>query len=112
MIFVVWTAAMHRVAVVPDDEIALSPSMAIDELPLGRVLGQIVQQQAAIRDRPADDVRCMRRQVQALSAGAGMAPHETLARRRILLALTRREFGKADLAARPEDVVLGDQRID
>src|SRR5436305_15241012 len=105
MVFVVRAAAMHRVAVVPDDEVALSPFMAVDELPLGRVLIQVVQQQATVRLRPADDVRRMRREVEALSARTGVAPHEALARRRIFLALACREFGEADLAARPEDVV-------
>ena len=41
-----------------------------------------------------------------------MAAHEPLARRRELLALALREFGKADLAARPEHVVLDDQIVD
>ena len=41
-----------------------------------------------------------------------MAAHEALARRRELLALALREFGKADLAARPEHVVLDDQIVD
>ena len=41
-----------------------------------------------------------------------MAAHQPLPRGRIFLALAGREFGKADLAARPEDVVLGDEPVD
>ena len=36
-----------------------------------------------------------------------MPAHQPLRRRRVLLALSRQKFGKADLPARPEDVVLG-----
>ena len=76
------------------------------------MLAQIVQQEAAIGDRPAGDVRGMRRQVQAFAARTGVPPHEALARGRVFLALAGREFGEADLGARPENIVLGDQRID
>src|SRR5690348_15388340 len=37
--------AMHRAAIVPDDEIADPPVVTIDELGLGRVLDQLAQQQ-------------------------------------------------------------------
>ncbi len=54
----------------------------------------------------------MRRQIQTPSAGDAVAADQALAGRRVLLALTGREFGEADLCARPENIVLGDQRID
>src|SRR5207237_9107104 len=37
-------AAVHRGEVVPDDEIAHAPAMAVDEARLGGVLGEIAQQ--------------------------------------------------------------------
>ena len=110
--FVVRPAAMHRVAVVPDHQVADPPFVAVDELPLRRVLVQVGEQQPALRHRPADDVRGVRRQVQRLAARSRVPPHQPLARRRVLLALARREFGKADLAARPEHVVLDDEIVE
>ena len=41
-----------------------------------------------------------------------MQPDQALRRRRVLLALARRELGEADLATRPEHVVLHDQAVD
>src|SRR5215207_9784371 len=53
-------AAVHRAAVVPDHQVALAPVVAIDELAACRVLDQLAQQEAAVGQRPADDLRRMR----------------------------------------------------
>ena len=103
---IVRPAAMHRAAIVPDHQIADPPFVAVDELRLRRVRVRSQQQQPAVRHRPADDVRGVRRQIQRLAPRAGMPAHQTLRRRRVLFALARRELGEADLAARPEHVVL------
>jgi hypothetical protein len=86
--------------------------VAVDKAWLRRMLGEVVQQEAAVGDRPAGDVGGMRRQIEAFATGAGVPAHEALARGREFLAFAGREFGKANLRARPEDVVLGNQRID
>ena len=85
--------------------------MAVDELRLGGVGVQIHQQQAPIGDRPADDMRRVRRQIQCLAFRSRMQPHQSLRRRRILLAFPGPEFGEADLTARPEHIVLDHQIV-
>ena len=50
---IVRPTAMHRAAIVPDDQIADPPLMAVDELALRRVRIQIPQQQAPFGHRPA-----------------------------------------------------------
>src|SRR5262245_39739228 len=57
---VVWPAAMHGAAIVPDDQVADLPAMAVDELIVRRVRRQIPQQQTPFGHRPAEDVRGMR----------------------------------------------------
>jgi hypothetical protein len=42
-------------AVVPHDEVVGPPGVGVDELALGGVLGQVVQEHARFRDRPAED---------------------------------------------------------
>src|SRR6266853_755417 len=59
LILVMRAAAVHRVAIIPDHEIADPPFMAVDELRLGREIAEVVQQEPALRHRPADDVRGM-----------------------------------------------------
>src|SRR5579872_5811763 len=76
--FVVRPAAMHRVAIVPDDQIALAPFVAVDEASLRRMLLQVAEQQPPFGNRPADDVRPMRRQVQTLAARARVPAYQLL----------------------------------
>ena len=54
-------AGVDRAPVVPDHQIAEPPFVAVDETILGCVGAEIEQQQAPIRDRPADNVRAVRR---------------------------------------------------
>src|SRR5579884_3382521 len=103
---------MHRRAVVPDHEVADAPFVAVDEAAFGGVVAEVAQQQPPVGDRPADDVRCVRRQIEGLALRPRMPAHQPLPRRRVLLALARLELAKADLAARPENVVLGDEAVD
>jgi hypothetical protein len=52
---------VHRRAIVPDDEIPWPPAVAIDELRLRGVLGQVAQEHPRFGDVPADDGAGMRR---------------------------------------------------
>src|ERR1700694_3470662 len=97
---IVWSTAMHGAAIVPDDHIADAPAMAVDELALRRVRRQIPQQQTPLAHRPAEDVRCMRGEVERFALRARMQPHQTLRRRWVFLAFARWEFGESNLAAR------------
>src|SRR5258705_423565 len=62
--------AVHGGAIVPDHEIADAPGVAIDELRLGRVLRQIAKEQSPLRDRPVDDARLVRREIERAPARA------------------------------------------
>src|SRR5205085_62044 len=46
---------VHRLTIVPHDQIVLPPMMDMDELRLYRMFHQIAKQSAGFRDRPADD---------------------------------------------------------
>ena len=48
--------AMHGTAIVPDDDIAVRPFVAIDELALGREVSQLLEKRAPFVERHADDV--------------------------------------------------------
>src|SRR4051812_47024930 len=68
-----WPAAVHGGEVVPDDEIAHAPAMAVDEARLGGVLGEIAQQQPSFGHWPVDDLRSVRGEIERMPAGARVA---------------------------------------
>src|SRR5215472_2253330 len=105
-------ATMHRAAVVPDYESTDPPFIAVDELGPGRVQREVVEQEPAFRYGPADNVRSVRREVQRLALRTGMAPHQALPGRWIFLPFAGQEVGEADLSARPENIMLGDEPAD
>src|SRR5215470_7371991 len=45
--------AMHGLTVVPHHQVADLPLVGVHEFALGRVLDQVTQEQASLRDRPA-----------------------------------------------------------
>src|SRR5579872_7180586 len=51
---------VHHGAIVPHHQVADAPGMRIDELPLGRVLGQVADEGACLGNWPADDAADMR----------------------------------------------------
>jgi len=103
---------MHRAAVVPDYKITDSPFVAVDEFGPGRVQREVVEQEPTFRNRPADNVRSVRREVQGLALRAGMAPDQALSRRWIFLPFAGQEVGEADLSARPKNIMLSDEPAD
>src|ERR1700722_8178943 len=52
--------AMHDLAVVPDHQVPGAPCVRVDKLRLRRVFGQIADEGAGLRYRPADDRADMR----------------------------------------------------
>ena len=75
---VVGPAAMHRATVVPDHQIADPPFMAVDEFRPGGVRIEIVEQQAAFGNGPADDVRGVGGEVERFALRARMTAHQPL----------------------------------
>ena len=69
-----------------------------DELALCRVLGQVAQEGARLRNRPADDRAGMGRQVQRLPSGRRMQAHQAMAHRFEARDLLGGEIGEADAA--------------
>src|ERR1700733_4841551 len=94
-------AAMHRRTGIPDDEVALPPIVAIDELALRRVLDQLAEQQAAFGHGPPDDLRGMRGDVEYLALRPRMRAHDALGHRRQHVLLAEQQVLEAELAARP-----------
>lgn len=92
--FVVQSSPMHRAPVIPDHEIANRPPVGVNKLGLCRMLDQIPDQHPAIRDRPANYVRGVRREIQRLSARPGMHPHHGSVHGRRGGAFGFREVGK------------------
>ncbi len=59
--------AVQGAAIVPDHQIADAPFVGVDEPRLGGEFDQPLQQRAAFLDRPADDVRGVRGDVERLA---------------------------------------------
>src|SRR5215470_11632347 len=60
--------AVHGTAVVPDDQVADLPLVAIDELRLRRKFHKLVEQRLTFLDRHAYDVRCMRGDIERVAS--------------------------------------------
>src|ERR1700726_3058697 len=105
-------AAVHRAAVVPDDQIALAPFVTIDKRGLGGVLDQVAQQQAAVGHGPADDFRGVRGEVERLALRTGVDSHQPLWHGWQQILLAEQQLGETELGARPCDVMQGDQILD
>jgi hypothetical protein len=56
--------AVHGAAVVPDDEVADLPFVTVDELGLCREFDQLAEQRLPLLDRHADNVLCVRGNVE------------------------------------------------
>src|SRR5439155_25711303 len=103
--------AVHGRTVVPDHEVADAPDVTVDVLALGRVLRQVAQQEPALRDRPVDDARLVRCQVERAPAGARDDPHERMDRALQLVLLVLRELEAEDLTG-VRDGVMRAQALD
>src|SRR3546814_48664 len=103
-----WPGAVHGRAVVPDHEIIRAPFMAVDELILSRVLSQVAQQQAALRNENIDDVGGMRAKIQRPSSGPRNRAHDGMNGALELLFLFLRK-GKSQEIAGIDDGVKGAQ---
>src|SRR6202022_2518033 len=96
----------------PDHEIADGPAVPVDELRLGGEGDQLLEQCPPLLDRPADDVRGVRSEVEAGAARVAVVADQRLPHRRQFLRDLVVEIGKADLAARAEDAVLDDEPVE
>ena len=105
-------SAVHRPAVVPHDEIADAPAVAVHELRLRGEREQVEQQDAALRERPADDVRGVGADVERLASRRRMRADERLRHGRDLGALRLGELGVARQPARVREVVHGDEPVE
>src|SRR4051794_16522568 len=103
--FVEMPSAMHCATIVPDQQIALAPVVAIDELAPRRVLDQLAQQQPSIRQGPANDLRGVRGDIERLAPGPRMRAHDPLRHRRQHVLLAEQQIDEAELRPRPRDVV-------
>ena len=74
-------AAMHGLQIVPHHDVARPPRMAVYVSGLGRMLGQFVQEGAAICFRHFQDVRRVTRQIERSPARAGIHIYEFMPRR-------------------------------
>ena len=101
--------AMHGAAIVPDHHVALAPGVGMHEARLRGVLDQVHQQQPAVGDRHADDVRGVAGDVERLAGEPGWRAHHALRHRRQARELLRRVLGDGELAARMPDRMLGHQ---
>src|SRR5262249_59843998 len=67
---------VHRAAIVPHHEIVDPPAMGIDELPLRRVRGQLIDQCATLVLGHAEDPTGVRREVERFAPGFRDRAHE------------------------------------
>src|SRR6266446_3613153 len=103
--------AMHGGAIVPDHQVADPPFVTVDELPLGRVLRQVAQHQTPLRQRPVDDPRLVRCEIERAPERARDRPNERMDRALQLILLARRELEPEDLA-RVRDRMVGAKPLD
>src|SRR5690606_19737539 len=96
---------VQRAAIVPDQEVARTPLVAVDVLALRRERVQLLEQRAAFVLRPADDVGRVRADVKALAAILARA-HDRMVNGRHQTAHLVRDLLEARLAARVPQVVL------
>src|SRR5579863_995848 len=104
--------AVHRRSIVPRDEVAHAPAMAVDESRLRRMLGEVAQQHARFRQRPSHDRASMRGQKQGFAARLRIGSHEAVTDGAEMLALFGREFGEADRLSRIDQRVLAHEILD
>src|SRR6187455_1867943 len=104
-----WRRAVQRAAIIPDDQIAQPPLMGIDETWLRRMCQEVAEEGTALLDRPADDVRGVRGDIERLSPRARMASHQWMTCRWPCFDLVFGRRVAAELRARVPDRVLGNQ---
>src|SRR5258705_1864736 len=109
---VVRPGTMERAAVIPHDQITRPPLMLVDKARLGCERDQLGEKRAALLDWPANDVRCMSRKVERLSARAGMDADQGLRNGRQCSALLIRKIRVTDEPSRMEDRMLCNEVID
>ena len=72
--------AVHGAAIVPDHQIADLPLVAVDELRLRCEFDQLAKQRLSLLDRYADDVRCVRGNIQRVPRRTRMPPYQLVSR--------------------------------
>ena len=83
--------------------------MCVNELPLGRVLDQLLEQCLALRFVHAEDAPGVGSEIQPHASGPCMSAHQGLGHGRQRLVLFVGKIGKAQFFARIHDGVLGHQ---
>lgn len=91
--------AVEDAAVVPDDQVAILPFVAVAELGLGDVIQQLLQERAAVLHRHAHDVGGVRPEEECLAPVHRARPDHRVADRRILGTLFLGEKSGPDLVA-------------
>jgi len=86
--------------------------MAVAKLALGGEFDQVAQQQAALGNGPAGDVRSVRGEVKGLALGARMEAHHALRDRWQNFAFAKQQLGETNLATRIGDVVQSNEVLD
>src|SRR5688572_8045148 len=102
---------MQHAAVVPDDQVALPPLVAVAELRLGDEGGELAEQRAAVLDRHPDDVRGVGADEQCAAAVHGVGAHERVLYLWDLAALLVRQDAGPHLVAGPREVVDAHQPL-
>src|SRR5262245_57710245 len=97
------SAAVHGAAIVPDNQVMNAPPMGVDELPLGGMGDELVDQRAAVRLGHAEDAAGMRGEIKGFAATLRDGSHERLRHRRHILALLVAELREAEASAGVED---------
>ena len=96
-------AAVHGAAIVPDNQVMNTPPMGVDELPLGGMGDELVDQRAAVRLRRAEDAAGMRGKVKRFAASLRDGSHECLRHRWHILAFLVAELREAESGAGIKD---------
>src|SRR5438094_8275060 len=103
--------AVHRRAIVPDHQVPDAPFVTVHELPLGGVLRQVPQQKTPLRQRPVDDPRLVRREIERAAQRVRDRTDERMDRALQLVLLARRELEPEDLT-RVGDRMVGPEPLD
>ena len=87
-------SAVHEAAVVPHDEIARLPAVAIDEARVGGMRQQLGQQRAPLVNRQPLNMRGVVTEIEPLAAGFRMGPDQRMGYRRGVAVLSSSVAGR------------------
>src|SRR5262249_8623336 len=94
---------MHGAAIVPDHEVVDTPAMRVDELPLGRMRYEFIDQRPPLGLWHAEDATGMGREIKRFTAGFRNDTHHRLRHRRHSFSFFIAELGNTQSPAGIED---------